>query len=553
MSTTRRNLSPDAVPETGIHGHHSRPTMRHPLKASQAGVSPDGRFRATFPGVLFAPGTLAAQASAEPGHFRDLNLDQVVASILGEDRHGLRPLFWTPLPTESAVRYRQGVFRDLERDAVAAVVRQFASACERACERLSAAEELPHRTLRDLRVLDAAQDYCDAVAGFAEGLSREELRSAALAELRDYVLAYAASPAFRDLRSQANELHQVIPEARFSLLVQGPRVTVRQFDPGTDYGTEVTATFARFDEGGEGDHRVAFRGELWMGHIQEFILERVARLYPNLFASASAFRTRHMGFPDPVLAGFAHDIHFYLIVLEHVGFLRDAGLPFCHPEFADESAPVAVRDAFDLALAGKLVKEERPLVGNDFHLEGPERVIVVTGPNQGGKTTFARMFGQLHYLASLGLPVPGTEARLRLPDRVFTHFQREEDATTLRGGLEDDLVRMRGILEEATSRSVVVINELFASTTLDDARLLGSRLIGEIVHRGALCVYVTFVDELASLGEATVSMVATVDPEDPARRTFRIVRAPAAGRAYADAIARKYRLSPAQLKERLTR
>ena len=172
------------------------------------------------------------------------------------------------------------------------------------------------------------------------------------------------------------------------------------------------------------------------------------------------------------------------------------------------------------------------------------------GANQGGKTTFARMFGQLHFLASLGLPVPGRRARLVLPDRIFSHFEREERLESLRGKLDDELVRVRDMLAQATGRSVLVMNESFSSTSLADSLFIGTEVLGQVSDLGVLCVYVTFVDELASLNEATVSMVADVVPEDPDVRTYKLTRRPADGRAYAMALARKYGLTYASLTRR---
>jgi DNA mismatch repair ATPase MutS len=149
--------------------------------------------------------------------------------------------------------------------------------------------------------------------------------------------------------------------------------------------------------------------------------------------------------------------------------------------------------------------------------------------------------------------VPGADVRLFLPDRIFTHFEREEEIETLRGKFEDELHRIHEILGQATSSSVLIMNESFGSTTLRDAVLVGTEVVREIIDLDALCVFVTFVDELSRLGPSTISMMSTVVPDDPAVRTFKIERKTADGLAYAAAIAEKYGLTYEALRRRIAR
>lgn len=505
-----------------------------------------------FASILFPDGR-NTDGALEPPFFRDLNLDQIVGSVLAEKGEYDLAAFFHAVPTDLAtITYRHEVFRDLENDVVAGALDEFATAMHDVRERLSEARKLYYRYQKEALFLAAASLYGEAVVKLGSKLAAADLVSAGLRSFAGYLASYLRAAPYTALSTEAAQVAAGLATIQYSLLIRSNSIQVRDYDREPDYTPTVTKSFERFQQGQVGDYAKNFSDPAEMNHVEAGILDFIARLHPDVFSALDAYCAKHATFVDPAIGRFDREIQFYIGWSAHRRKFEQAGLSFCYPVVAERNKQVCCTAAFDLALANKLIDSKTVPVTNDFSLSGAERVFVVSGPNQGGKTTFARTFGQLNYLAALGCPIPGRKAQTFLFDQIFTHFEREEDISTQRGKLEDDLFRIHEILLLATSRSIIIMNEIFTSTTLSDAILLGKRVMDKILKLDLLCVCVTFIDELAALGPKIVSVASTVVPEDPARRTFKIVRKPADGKAYAVFVAERYGLTFDQIWERLS-
>ncbi|QDP95993.1 DNA mismatch repair protein MutS [Microlunatus elymi] len=504
------------------------------------------------PSLLF-PAELTAIELADrpPDAFADLNLDQIVASLTAKrEPYDLAPYLWTPLPTVAAVRYRQAVFDDLADDQLRHGLEEFAEAMRVMRRWQSAAEKTSYRRYGQGCRLEAIHRYLTALASLRELLQQVGPRSNALKSIMEYLDEYVASERFVELGKDNRRLQNELASLHYAVRIRGPKVTVTSERSDQDFSKVVTATFERFQQSDVDSHLIKL-GPPSFTHVDEQILGCLAKLNADLFGRLAEHCRRHATFIDAVISRFDRELQVCLGYLAITDPLRAAGLRFALPEFTDPPA-LDVRSGFDLALGLNI--DPGRLVCNDATLEGDERALVLSGPNQGGKTTFARMVGQVFYLAGLGFPVPASHARLHLMDRIFTHFERVEDRDrdTEGGKLEDDVIRIRDILQQSTGRSVLVINEMFSSTTIDDAQYLGGAVLAKIGRSDTITVYVTFVEELASAPGA-VSMVSRTLPEDPAVRTFHVDRMPPQGTAHALALAAKHRLTRAEIVRRLSR
>jgi DNA mismatch repair protein MutS len=495
----------------------------------------------------------ATEALEAPAFFRDLHLDQIVEAIIADWKdYNLAPFFYARLNDLDAIIYRQEIMRELEDRVLVEEVNAFSHQMRMMRERLKQAKKFDdYKYARQRCFLTAAQLYYAGVERLAQALSASDPKSRGLRAFRVYLSEYVTSNPFRQLATQTHKLQSRLSAIRYSLLIRDGGVTVRHCEAKSDYSYTIEQTFRKFRQSGPQNYWVELRKRSGMNHIEAQVQERVALLYRDTFRALDAFCAEQAGFLDSTVERFDREIQFYVAYLTYINKLRRTGVIFCQPRLSRTSKEIRARKAFDLALAGKLTNERASIVPNDFFLACPERVFVVSGPNQGGKTTFARMFGQMHYLATLGCPVPGEEAQLFLFDQLFTHFEREEDISNLRGKLQDDLIRMREILDGATPNSLLVMNELFTSTTLRDAVELSKKVMEKISTLDLIGVWVTFLDELASFNAKTVSLVSQVDPHDAALRTYKLERKPADGLAFALAIAQKHRVTYDWLKERI--
>lgn len=211
----------------------------------------------TFVSILHGASPRGGEVAEQPDHFSDLNLDQVVTSLVNRrEEYDLTPLFLSPVRDEATVRHRQAAVAELERLEVREVVDRFAETMRVVRRRRDMARSLRHRYHRERWLLASTTSYCEAVTPLAEGLDRVRISSEAFRGLRGFLHHYISSSRFSSAREQGIMLEEELAELRFAVQVRGDRVTVRSYEGGDDYGVEVEKTFAKFKQGEVKDYRV---------------------------------------------------------------------------------------------------------------------------------------------------------------------------------------------------------------------------------------------------------------------------------------------------------
>lgn len=269
------------------------------------------------------------------------------------------------------------------------------------------------------------------------------------------------------------------------------------------------------------------------------------------------------------------EIVFYLGATRLISDLSARGLPLCRAEVADrEARTCVVQDCYNLNLALRLMFRQPDanladqIVCNDVAFDDNGRIFIITGPNQGGKTTYIQALALAQVLFQAGLYVPGSSARISPVDGIYSHFPVEEKPSAEAGRFGEEAQRLSDIFAHATRYSLILLNESLASTASGESLYLARDIVRCFRLLGVRAAYTTHMHELAAnldeFNAATpgdskiISLVsgALVDSgasaQDAVKRTYKIIPSPPMGHSYAQELAARYGISFDKIVEKLT-
>jgi len=216
------------------------------------------------------------------------------------------------------------------------------------------------------------------------------------------------------------------------------------------------------------------------------------------------------------------ELAFYLGCLNLHDRLAEKGEPASFPEpLPVGQFALAARGIYDVCLSLHI---ENRVVGNELNADG-KALVMITGANQGGKSTLLRSLGLAHLMMQAGMFAGARSFRAGICDGVFTHFKREEDATMESGKLDEELSRMSAIAGQITRHSILLCNESFASTNEREGSEIARQVIRAMLTKRVRVFFVTHMYDLAHSFHAqhlddAVFLRAERQPDG--RRTFKL-------------------------------
>lgn len=241
----------------------------------------------------------------------------------------------------------------------------------------------------------------------------------------------------------------------------------------------------------------------------------------NLVANAAAQSTDHI---LDFFKMLRTELAFYIGCMNLNQRLRALDEPVCFPKPAPpDQRGHSATGLYDVSLA---LTAGRQVVGNNLPADD-RQIVIITGANQGGKSTFLRSVGQSQVMMQCGMFVAATQFEANVCERIFTHYKREEDRSMTSGKFDEELSRMSEIVDHLTPNSLVLFNESFASTNEREGSEIARQIVAALLEDRIKVFFVTHQFEFARffiLQKRPDVLFLRAERQQGGTRTFRITQ-----------------------------
>jgi len=217
------------------------------------------------------------------------------------------------------------------------------------------------------------------------------------------------------------------------------------------------------------------------------------------------------------------ELGFYVGCLNLHKQLVQKGEPTCIPiSLASDNHKLSAHGLYNVCLT---LKMETRVVSNDLAADN-KKLVIITGANQGGKSTLLRSIGLAYLMMQCGMFVAAEQFSFSVCAGVFTHYKRKEDAMIKSGKLDEELIRMSEIADQIKPGCILLFNESFSSMNEREGSEIARQITNAFQESGVKVFFVTHLFELANglyHQKRDTTLFLRAERQTDGQRTFRVV------------------------------
>ncbi len=478
------------------------------------------------------------------------------------------------MPTDRAsIEYRQEIYKDLKDRCeicekfydVFDDLRFFAMNSRRNLDKKSSIWELLTR-------FNEIKHYINAVKTIMEIMKENEFSSRGMKKLKDYVENIYSESGFTELEKDLSLVDDDM--GRIYSMTLGVNFTENFFPAEVgilslnsySFGEKgIIEKFIRYHKQKNPEDK-DLRNFTMLTHkktdspedsmLMKNLTTLIEQMLPSQTRSIDKIIKKYTNISGMQLANCADDFLFFLRAAQYEKKLGEEGMLCCIPSFSEEKT--VMKDMYNLKLAECIRRKqaEGPVVANDLRFSDGKNILILTGPNRGGKTIITQAVGIAFLMAQQGIFVPAREAEMQIVDGIFTHFPADENSTVSLGRLGEEANRFSRISELSTADSLILMNESFATTSHTESLYIAEDVVRYLCSEGTKTIFNTHMHEIGENAEnysdsdSRTKAVSIVMGKRNTADAFKIRYEKPDGKSYAREIAEKYSITLEQLKKK---